>query len=229
MAYHTIAGAGFDSSERDNPPRCHPGTRTLFLEQLRTRIHDNTLGTRIIWLFGPAGVGKSAIMQTVAETLAETESPKLPFSTLFFSRPNQRDDPKKVFNTLAYGFAVVERPYLQFLEERLAADPGFFAKSIEEQFKRLFIMPFANGRVRTDSRRWVVLLDGLDECNDEREQCKILDVIYSSIIYHTQTTPFIWIIASRPEAHLRSAFAQIQERCTAIWTIEIPIDTTNAV
>lgn len=225
MLNYIIPGAEFDSSDRDYSPRCHPGTRTRFLQQLRGHIHDSTRQVRLIWLYGPAGVGKSAIMQT----LAETESPRSTCATLFFSRTNKRDDHKKVFTTLAYGLAVVNTQYRDHLKDKLNTDPTFLAKSLEEQFKRLFITPFTTNHIDTGSQRWVVLLDGLDECNGDKEQCRILDLIRDSIMQHATTTPFIWIIASRPEAHLRTSFTQIEAQTQGFWKLGVPIDSDEAL
>lgn len=227
MIEHIIRGAEFDSDERDDPPRCHPHTRTSFLEQLQSYIHDTTLGARFIWLVGPAGVGKSAIMQTLAEV--ECPLSTVTCSTLFFSRPNKRDDPKKVFTTLAYGFAVADPEYRHYLGEKLAVDPRFLARSIEEQFKRLFITPFATKHLTVDSRRWVVILDGLDECNGEKEQCRIVDLIRESVTHQSHTTPLIWIVASRPEAHLQVPFAQVAEEVASFRKLEVPINSEEAL
>ncbi|KAF9440387.1 hypothetical protein P691DRAFT_620084, partial [Macrolepiota fuliginosa MF-IS2] len=64
---YTIRGTEFDSSERDPPPRCHPGTRLKIVKQIQEFFDDYRNGKRLLWIVGPAGVGKSAIMQTLAE------------------------------------------------------------------------------------------------------------------------------------------------------------------
>lgn len=227
MVKDIFPGAEFDSSERDDPPRCHPDTRTNILQELQTLIHDDTRGARIIWLAGPAGVGKSAIMQTLAETVCPLST--LNCATLFFSRSNHRDDPKKVFMTLAYSFAVVNLEYRQYMEEKLAAEPTFLKKSIDEQFKRLFVTPFTTGGVSSSARRWVVILDGLDECSGEKEQCRIVDLIRESVLHNGQNTPFVWIIASRPEAHLQASFRQAEEQLTQFWKLEVPVNSEEAL
>lgn len=227
MIKHIIPGAEFDSSERDDPPRCHPDTRTNILQELQALVHDGTRGTRIIWLVGPAGVGKSAIMQTLAETVCPLST--LNCATLFFSRPNRRDDPKKVFMTLAYSFAVVDAEYRRYMEEKLAAEPTFLQKSLDEQFKRLFVTPFTTKSVGFGARCWVVMLDGLDECSSKKEQCRIVDLIRESVLHYGQSTPFVWIIASRPEAHLQASFRRVEEHLTQFWKLEVPVDSEEAL
>ncbi|KAM6499339.1 hypothetical protein JOM56_004847 [Amanita muscaria] len=56
-----------DSAEQDPDRRCHPGTRETVLGQLRGWFHNSNATNPIIWLHGPAGVGKSAIAQTIAD------------------------------------------------------------------------------------------------------------------------------------------------------------------
>ncbi|KAF9443493.1 hypothetical protein P691DRAFT_622128, partial [Macrolepiota fuliginosa MF-IS2] len=62
-----IPGAEIDSSTRYPPPKCHPSTR----EDLRSRITKWLMGDNyernILCLLGPAGTGKSAVAQTIAE------------------------------------------------------------------------------------------------------------------------------------------------------------------
>ncbi|KAF9441485.1 hypothetical protein P691DRAFT_683745, partial [Macrolepiota fuliginosa MF-IS2] len=60
MLPYIIPGAEYNSAARDPPPRCHPDTRTQIRAELYKRFNDST---RIVWMHGPAGVGKSAIMQ----------------------------------------------------------------------------------------------------------------------------------------------------------------------
>ncbi|KXN87656.1 hypothetical protein AN958_08293 [Leucoagaricus sp. SymC.cos] len=218
---YVLAGAEFDSRDRDDPPRCHTGTRTRFLDELQTHVYS---GTRIIWLYGPAGVGKSAIIQTLAETI----SPILTCSTLFFSRLNKRDNSKKIFTTLAYNFATVNPEYRRFLIDHLTADPGFLDKSLDEQFKRLFILPFLNTRAAANAGPWVVMMDGIDEVNSEPDQCRVIGLIRESVLHHSATTPFVWIISSREEIHLKAPFSLTEERVSNFWKTEIPIGTEEA-
>ncbi|KAF9442197.1 hypothetical protein P691DRAFT_503847 [Macrolepiota fuliginosa MF-IS2] len=225
MLPHAIPGAEFNSAARDPPPKCHPDTRTRIRANIQNRIDS---ATRLIWIHGPAGVGKSAIMQTIAETVSTS-------ATLFFSRCSDppRNDSKKVFTTLAYRVAADNADYREYIEQRMYQDPTFLAISLAEQFSRLFVAPFIDNLVEPGPQRWVVLLDGLDECrNDNNDQCRIVDLIGDSILRHAGATPFVWVIASRPEAHLINALRKLKEkfrgRPTEFWEHSIPIDSDDA-
>ena len=65
--------AAYDSQERDPAPRCLPGTRKGVLEKIETWVKAGSGGKSVLWVHGPAGAGKSAIAQTVAETCASTK------------------------------------------------------------------------------------------------------------------------------------------------------------
>ncbi len=155
MIKHIMPGARYDSSARDSPPQCHPGTRIQILEDVQTHVSDPA--TRVVWIYGPAGVGKSAIMQTLAEDQATRGTI---FTTLFFSRPKERNNPQKVFITLAYGLAVRSSEYRRYIEEQLMLDPTFLAKRMDDQFQHLFITPFTENR-HLDYQRWIAFLHSL--------------------------------------------------------------------
>ncbi|KAJ7686248.1 hypothetical protein B0H14DRAFT_2422155, partial [Mycena olivaceomarginata] len=61
-------GALHDSAESYPQPQCHPETRTEMLDKLY-RWATGTSSSPIRWLHGPAGAGKSAIMQTLCRRL----------------------------------------------------------------------------------------------------------------------------------------------------------------
>ncbi|KAJ7450420.1 hypothetical protein FB451DRAFT_993699, partial [Mycena latifolia] len=58
-----------DSVESFDQPRCHPETRTNLLDTLYRWATEENAGYSIYWLNGPAGAGKSAIMQTLCQRL----------------------------------------------------------------------------------------------------------------------------------------------------------------
>ncbi len=60
-----------NSEHRHDPPKCHPNTRIAIRDTLMDWVVDTAdANARIMWFYGPAGAGKSAIAQTLAETVA---------------------------------------------------------------------------------------------------------------------------------------------------------------
>lgn len=54
----------------------------------------------------------------------------------------------------------------------------------------------------------VIILDGLNECGEEDTQLEIVSMITEAIRLK-QDLPLLWLICSRPEAHLKYAFSRI--------------------
>ncbi|KAJ3553473.1 hypothetical protein NP233_g12633 [Leucocoprinus birnbaumii] len=66
-----------------------------------------------------------------------------------------------------------------------------------------------------------IIIDGLDECKGESEQSEIVNCILNSA---RRSTLLRWLIFSRPEPHLRSAFEHAKEEGIC-WIKEIHVDS----
>lgn len=226
-----MQGAEFDSVERDPPPRCHPGTRTTIIEKAAEWLGNPRRERRLFWLRGPAGVGKSAIIQTLAESLAEKHCLG---ASVFFSRPNRRTNPNQVFATIAYQIAIQEPSYKTYITELMLKNPKSLEKALSEQFRILIVEPLARKAIRSGSDVWVITLDGLDECGEDpnggrssdRVQCEIVRMI-SDFVLQYPSVPFIWIIASRPETHLKTVFEDESVK-PSFWEEDVPVNSDEA-
>ncbi|KXN91226.1 hypothetical protein AN958_01910 [Leucoagaricus sp. SymC.cos] len=240
LSDYVMKGAEFDSSERDPPPRCHPGTRTNILERTQQWFDDPNRETKLQWIRGPAGVGKSAIVQTFVESPAQK---KRLGASLFFSRPNGRTNPKQIFPTLAYQFATRNRLYKAYLNEIMQDDPHSLEKAMGEQFRILIIEPFTQLKLGDHLGEVLVAIDGLDECGgdpnpdnpiqslhgrrtSEEYHCEILHLI-NDFVRDNPTAPLIWIIASRPEAHIQAVFSKADVK-NSYMEEDIPADSEEA-
>ncbi|KXN81082.1 hypothetical protein AN958_06126 [Leucoagaricus sp. SymC.cos] len=198
FAERTIRGAAVDSSVRDPPPRCHPGTRLSTIEETRGLCTASPPPKRLAWIVGPAGVGKSAIMQTVAETLPNLGA------ALFFSA-NGCNDSTKAIATLAYQLATKFYRYYDYVRTRLTQDPTIFDKAMSVQFNEFFTEPFANRLIYRGTESLVMFIDGVDECDSVLAQRELLELISHFIVRHP-SIPLLWITASRPEPHITGFF-----------------------
>ncbi|KXN84288.1 hypothetical protein AN958_12794 [Leucoagaricus sp. SymC.cos] len=230
-----LLSATLDSQERSYPPRCNPETR----RSLRGRIAqwgttmNHAPDLRAMWLSGPAGVGKSAIAQTVAETFKEDGRLGAAF---FFSRPNRREDPDALIPTLAYQLAVHNHEYKNIIARQLADDPSILSQHRRAQFKALIIDPFqlimndaiAKQRPNTTLHPLLIIIDGLDECASRQAQREFVRMIadYAGKV-DGLGYPLRWLVCSREESHLKTAFANVDAK--AIWLRErLEIDDTEA-
>ncbi|KAJ3565128.1 hypothetical protein NP233_g7838 [Leucocoprinus birnbaumii] len=191
--------ASHDSAARSPPPKCHPGTCRGFIKQ----IVDWGSGTfdytePILWIRGPFGVGKSTLAQSGAELL---ELKRMLVASLFLSRLNKRGDPKRIFPSVAYQLAMQSPSFCEVISFRIRDDPSIFTKSLSRQFDELLVQPLRQiGPRLAELVGRVVIIDGLDECEGAIQQCNVIDLITESVA--NRTTPFRWLITSRPEGHI---------------------------
>ncbi|KAF9442038.1 hypothetical protein P691DRAFT_714735 [Macrolepiota fuliginosa MF-IS2] len=192
-----------DSSYRNYPPRCHPSTRKSLKERVTKWGMGDGSDCRLLWLLGFAAVGKSAIAQTTAEEFQEAGRLGASF---FFSRPNHLNDPDAVIPTLVYQLAIQVPEYKRIITHRLADDPRILKKNRRKQFWELIIEPFhilMTQYPHTVPQPLLIILDGLDECEDKQAQCEFIDMI-STHVQQVDEFPLRWMICSRPEWHLES-------------------------
>ena len=87
------SNAFYDSDDRPDPPKCHPKTRVAVVDKIidwaTGKIDTNAF---ILWLYGPAGAGKTAIARKVAELFAGHKL--LLASFLFFRSDSKRNTMK---------------------------------------------------------------------------------------------------------------------------------------
>ncbi|KAF9445240.1 hypothetical protein P691DRAFT_676039, partial [Macrolepiota fuliginosa MF-IS2] len=194
-------GADIDSLTRWPPPKCYPGTRIEFTTEIQIWLLENVRKWDFLWLSGPAGVGKSAVAQTVAESALKEG---ILGAVYFFSRPNGRYKYIEVIITLAYQLAIRFPGYQAIVTAKLAAEPDLLEKAPHVQFRKLIVQPLLQ---LPHERKHVIILDGLDECDSEGAQLEIIELINNTLTSNTPL-PIIWIVCSRPESHLKRIFAR---------------------
>ncbi|KAF9453094.1 hypothetical protein P691DRAFT_659278, partial [Macrolepiota fuliginosa MF-IS2] len=190
-----------DSLARAYPPLCHPDTR----RSLRNRIRDWGRGDesdkRMLWVLGPAAVGKSAVAQAIAEEFQEAGRLG---ASLFFSRPNYLDDPDWVIPTLVLQLAIKHPQYKHIVTQCLVNNLLILTKNRRTQFRELVIEPFRTLMTQsphTVQEPLLIIIDGLDECKDKQAQCEFIEFI-STHVRQVDKFPLRWMICSRPEWHL---------------------------
>ncbi|KAJ7730303.1 hypothetical protein B0H16DRAFT_1733821 [Mycena metata] len=100
LLQRNINGDAFHNSEqRFPPPKCHPDTRISIQRSIQSWVEDGGAPS-VMWLYGPAGAGKSAIAQTMAEKWAQRKTLAAAF---FFARwRTGGSSGKTLFPTVAY-------------------------------------------------------------------------------------------------------------------------------
>ncbi|KAF5377896.1 hypothetical protein D9615_006826 [Tricholomella constricta] len=199
----SIRGATHDSADRPSPPRCQPGTRKAILKRIDKWVNameirmfstGRRVGGQVMWLHGPAGAGKSAIAQTVSEKYASSN--QLAGSFFFSRRTAGHDNAKPFFPTIALQLATSISRMRRLIASAVKKDPLIFDKSLATH---------SQPGPPPSAPPFLVVLDGLNECNDKNSQRAILDCIAD--ILHSHQIPLCIVVASRPEPHIKDAFS----------------------
>ena len=191
-------GAMHDSAERDPPPRCHPGTREKVTEDIVRWIEEPNSSSAVLWVSGQAGVGKTALMQRIAELDG------IYFGGCFFFRRgtpgcNVKDH---LFSTLAYQLAMNVHGMLESVDQAVIRDFSLPKKSAAVQLQRLIIEPIR--LLPIPPRPNIIIIDGLDECEDFNSQRDILRLLGQ--VTKDRDIAVRFIIASRPEHQICEMF-----------------------
>ncbi|KAF8875957.1 hypothetical protein CPB84DRAFT_1796218 [Gymnopilus junonius] len=173
-----------DSGDRRDPPKCYPNTRCL---------DPDTMNALVLWFHDPAGAGKSAIAQSIAKAFA-AEGGLL--ASYFFSRFDPtRNHPRFLVPTIAYQVSLHFPDVRNLVEDAIRADPLLMQPIIE------------SGYFDNPANKRLLIIDGLDECEDRDGQVDILRSISTALQQHR--LPLIFLIASRPEHDITNAFSSI--------------------
>ncbi|KAG7093001.1 hypothetical protein E1B28_009300 [Marasmius oreades] len=193
-----------DAEARYPQPNVLAGTREEIIGKLSSWCEDDSKNSRVYWVNGAAGVGKSAIAQALCEKYIQTGQLAAGF---FFSRnDSSRDKLDPFVATIAHQLATSEtlKPFMApLIDHIIRSTPGIWHKSLEDQFRLLIQEPCA----QVDPRNWaqlprLVVIDGVDECIDVNSQKRLLQMIQNA----APTLPLDFLILSRPEPHISRIF-----------------------
>ncbi|KAF5347979.1 hypothetical protein D9756_010175 [Leucocoprinus leucothites] len=219
----------YDSAARHyTVPQCHPDTRVPLRERLIKWLLDTDREESLLWLYGPAGVGKSAIAQNIMEYCTQQG---IPGAGLFLSRANGRDDPNRIIPSLAHQLALAYPAYRRLVSNILSADSSVLEKRLPLQFRQLIDEPADALRIETSNVKHcpiLLLLDGLDECNTYEAQRELIKMLTSfALTCKARQLPFVCIVTSRPEWQIISTFDALGPT-SGVWREELPMDTPEA-
>ena len=204
-ATHTRAG---------HVARCDPGTRLEVITQIKQWLDDSDKRAAVCWLNGPAGYGKSAVAQTIAEHYAAMG--RLLGSFFFLRGAGERSHISRLIPTLAYQISLSVPSAKSSLERALRHEPALLEPSVSlaHQFQKLIINPTHSisfkifSGIETFSRfakQRILVIDALDECDDKAEMAAFIDVLIN-VSSGKHQLPFRILLTSRVEEHIRKRF-----------------------
>lgn len=194
-----------ESDARHPPPKCHPGTRVNILEEIFDWLNNSD--EKILWMSGPAGAGKSALAQEVAEKSAQNSI--LAASFFFYHAGPGRNSPSRLVASIAYQVAIAIDSKRAQIGSIVEADPSILCKPLEMQIKRL-ILPLFSSSPSCDlgeTPPFLVIIDGLDECKGDNSQRDIMQHIGD--LANTAGVPLRFFIVSRPELQIEQSFRRL--------------------
>ena len=195
-AFYDYHGHEFDV------PRCHENTRVAVRDKIGEWVLAFKLAVIIMWLYGAAGAGKSAIARTMSEIL-HTQHQLL--ATFFFSRADSsRNKIKSIIPTLAYKICLSVAEARPLITARIEHDPHIFDSPFSYQFKHLIIEPLQQLSRQGVAYPTVIVVDGLDECLDHEERITLLHAISANT--GNFFAPLKFLITSRPEVPITRVF-----------------------
>jgi len=196
-AFYDYHGHEFDA------PRCHENTRVSVLEKVGDWVNlviDVT--TFIMWLYGAAGAGKSAIARTMAEAL---HNRRQLLATFFFSRADSsRNTIKSVVATLAYNIALSVPESRPLIIATIENDPHILSRPFAHQLEQLIFGPLQPLSQQGVVYPTVIVIDGLDECLNHEERITLLHAISTGA--RQDSPPLKFLITSRPELSITRVF-----------------------
>ena len=192
--------------------RCNPGTRLRVIAQIEQWLDGSDEGAPICWLSGPAGYGKSAVAQTVAERYAAEG--RLLGCFFFLRGAGERSHISHLIPTLAHQMSLSLPAVKSMLVKALRDEPAILGPSVSlaYQFQKLIIEPIHSTISRAlvifdHAKPKIFVIDALDECNDKAEMAAFIDVLLNAFPGNNYL-PFRILLTSRVEEHIRKKIDQ---------------------
>ncbi len=199
-----VAPTAYATQQAGDAPMCHPNTRTAVLDDIwnwifafTTRIHC------VLWLYGAAGAGKSAICRSMVDRCLREQVIIARF--FFFRADPSRNTINPVVATLVNQL-IKQIPGLESIVIPLIRlDSLIFKHSFATQFEMLIYEPLRQlHRESPFQQAIVLLLDGVDECDGEENQIMLINTLID--LLRSQDIPIIVLFASRTEVAIKSQF-----------------------
>ncbi len=157
----------------------------------------------VLWLNGAAGAGKSAIGRSIVDLCLQRD---IPITRFFFFRTDpKRNNVKPLVATLVYQLLQYMPDLKPIIISRIESDPLIFNKSLKTQFEFLIFGPLRKlQRNSVNLPILVILLDGVDECDDRDDQASLIRII--SDLVGSGSFPAVAFFGSRAEDQISRVF-----------------------
>ncbi|KAH9830592.1 WD40-repeat-containing domain protein [Rhodofomes roseus] len=157
--------------------------------------------SRVFWLSGLAGAGKSTLAQTIAKRCDEAQFLGASF---FCSRDSHEcSNIQLIFPTIAYQLSKRNTRFRDAVSAVLQIDQDIHESSPSRQLQQLIVGPLRIAREEGSFPEYAVVIDALDECRDDDATSVILRALSH---YVDSLEPLKFLITSRPIPRVHGGF-----------------------
>ncbi|KAG8738084.1 hypothetical protein FRC10_007295 [Ceratobasidium sp. 414] len=185
----------------DSTRSCLAGTREQLLGEVVDWCMNSDTSENLLWIYGQAGLGKSAIATSVCEQLDKNHALAVSF---FCKRDNvQRRDPQRVLTTVIHGVSLRYSSYAKVVAMAIQQDSSLCGSPMHMQYETLVkeLLPLQG--TLDPSIRHVVVVDALDECGTQETRRQLLGYLRGM----SQLLPWLKVVVtSRPDQDIRDYF-----------------------
>ncbi|KIL61187.1 hypothetical protein M378DRAFT_82839, partial [Amanita muscaria Koide BX008] len=211
-------GAGLNTTKS-----CLEGTREEILHHVVDWMDNPDINApRILWLFGAAGTGKSAIAHTIARCMKDAGA----LASCFCFEKGDVKRYTKLFTTISRDLAGRDLRFKQALASIVAGDSSIATTvDIVQQWERLVMEPLSviSGNI---VGRLVIVIDALDESGDDQSRKHILDILTKKAAGLPSNIRIL--LTSRPIHDIRKAFeASAADHVMRMSMDDIPMSSTK--
>lgn len=153
-------------------PACLPGTRETVVDEIRAWVHDSRRLSRLFWLYGVAGCGKSTVAATVCARLEAI------LAGSFFCKRDHDDrrNPVRLIRSIAFFLAKTNSSFRKALIRELSDPEASVNVDLTSQFEQFVAKPLRALGPSIVSDPAVIVIDALDECEDSEEVSRLLSI-----------------------------------------------------
>ena len=201
---HHAKNASYDTRQtpdNDEPQGCMAGTREQILDELEEWAFDDA-ASKVCWLNGMAGTGKTSIAHTPSERLDEKQ---ILGASFFCSRSASQEvrDASLIIPTVAAKLSQASPPLRSAMVQTIEKEPDVGSmRTLSKQFRLLLVEPMKRALGPSVKTYKTVVIDPLDECIN----LGTVEKLVQSVVDYAPAMPLKFIVASRVTTKIRKAF-----------------------
>ena len=208
-------------SSYGNPTGCMKETRVKILEDLENWALNDDLSSKVYWLVGMAGTGKSTILHSLCEIL---DGKNMLGGSFFCSRGSENTrNARLIVPTIAYSLAstspCIKSEVVKAIEDDPKLAESAYIKMVD-QFIKLIHNPIQVSVGNAVKTYKIIVIDALDECDN----FQLVSSLIQLILEMSSAIPLKVFISSRDEPWIHDAFTSRPRLRTAFYLHEADKD-----